>query len=184
MAEDGSMQIEGLEELSRRMARLSVESRAVAMKALKSGAMDIIADAKENIRSNDSVATGMLRASGKVQAVDKDAINAGFFSEGTKGYAFWVEYGRKAGKFPPVDEIEQWLKKKTSVRGGMKSAFASASVFEGAKNINSYRKGLAFVIARSIARNGSKAHPFLGPAVEGRWSRLMAKVSAAINKTL
>jgi hypothetical protein len=126
----------------------------------------------------------MLRASGKVQKVqgDEDAIDAGFFSNKTTGgYAYWVEYGRRAGKMPPMSMIEAWLQKKTSTRRNAKNAFASAAAFSRMMP-EAYRRQLAWAIARSIAKSGTKPHPFFGPAVEKNKKAVVDAIADAINK--
>jgi hypothetical protein len=152
--------------------------------ALQKGGMIIVNDAKVNLRNNGSVVTGMLRASGKVQKVqgDEDAVDAGFFSQQTTGgYAFFVEYGRRAGKMPPVNFIEAWLKKKSTRSSGIKSAFKSASVYAKMKP-EAYLKHLAWAIARAIARKGTRPHPFFGPAVEKNKKAVVDAIAEAINK--
>ena len=57
-----------------------------------------------------------------------------------------MEYGRRAGKFPPIDAIAQWVSEKitgTSVSGPRREKTA-ASI-----------RSIAFVIARSIAKKGA-----------------------------
>ena len=65
------IQLEGLDELLRGFQKEKKEVRDAAMKGLKEAALDIIADAKLNLRRNRSVVTGLLRASGKVQQVKR-----------------------------------------------------------------------------------------------------------------
>ena len=57
-------------------------------------------------------------------------------------YAEFVEKGRQPGKFPPLGPIKLWA---TRVLGN---------------------PGAAFAIARKIAMKGTKAQPFLGPALK------------------
>lgn len=162
------IQVEGLDQLQRRFARLPKEVQRTCFNAMQAGAMDIIADAKNNLRSNTSVVTGLLRASGKVQKVNDSTLDAGFFSSENKGngYAWFVEYGRKAGKFPPVDEIAQWVYKKFHLKDRKEAA------------------SIGFMIARKIAREGTKPHPFFSPAIERGWSKMMAKIQSIINVSL
>ena len=59
----------------------------------------------------------------------------------TKSYARWVHEGRKPGKMPPMSAISLWARRKRI-------------------------DVPPFVIARSIARKGTKANPFLKRAME------------------
>lgn len=82
-----------------------------------------------------------MRASGKFAdtlEVKVKNLNAQLWGE---DYSQQLELGRKAGKFPPVDAIEQWIKDK-----------GIANRIQGQISISS----LAFLIARKIARNGWK----------------------------
>ncbi len=90
---------------------------------------------KELIEAYD--AKGM-RASGRwAKSVETEIV-------GTKGiirandYTQQLEFGRNAGGFPPIDQIEQWVKDKNIVSVDDK--------------INT--RTLAFLIARKIAREG------------------------------
>ena len=135
--------------------------------ALQKGGMIIVNDAKVNLRNNGSVVTGLLRSSGKVQKVqgDEDAVDAGFFSQDTQGgYAYFVEYGRKSGKFPPIDYIVQWVRKKLRITE------------------EKIAKGIGFVIARKIAKSGTRPHPFFGPAVEKNKKAVVDAIAEAIKK--
>lgn len=61
-------------------------------------------------------------------------------------YYQWVDEGRKPGKFPPLKAILEWMRFKGIVPRNARG-----------KKINNERarRGLAYVIARSIARKGT-----------------------------
>lgn len=80
-----------------------------------------------------------MRASGKFAdslEVVVNGLNAKLMGE---NYAEQLEFGRKAGKFPPVSLIEQWIKDK-----------GIANRISNEISISS----LAFLIARKISREG------------------------------
>lgn len=82
-----------------------------------------------------------MRASGKFAEtleVKVQGLTAQLWGE---DYSQQLETGRKAGRFPPTDAIEQWIKDK-----------GIANRIQGEISISS----LAFLIARKIARNGWK----------------------------
>lgn len=159
--------VDGERELYLNMQKTLDGSIKAGMKGLEKAAMNIIADAKENLRGNHSVVTGQLRASGRVQRAqdDEQALDAGFFGQGSSGHAVFVEYGRRAGKFPPLDYIRQWVRKKMKLEG---------------REANS----VGFLIARKIARKGTKPHPFLGPAVEKNKRQVSEAITMAIKDTI
>ena len=161
------MWLDGEKELYVNMQKRMDLSTEAGRKALQTAGLKIVAAAKENLRRNKSVVTGMLRASGKVQAVanDPDSVDAGFFSDGSKGgYAFFVENGRRAGKMPPVDELAQWFKKKHRI-GNAKEAFSRA-----------------WGLAKRIAREGTRPHPFYKPAIESTKKDVEEILKEAIKK--
>ena len=163
MSETGAIYVEGLDELLRKMDKLPAEVQRECFKAMQTASLDIIADAKSNLRVNGSVVTGNLRASGKVQKVDEKTLDVGFFSSDVenKGYARYVEYGRKPGKMPPPDILEAWAYKK--FRLSHKDA-----------------RSAAWALARSIAKKGTKARPYFEPAVESGWRKMIDKIAKIV----
>ena len=162
-----TMWLDGEKDLYVNMQRRMDLSTAAGRKALQTAGLKIVGEAKENLRRNKSVVTGMLRASGKVQQVanDPDSVDAGFFSDSSRGgYAFFVEHGRRAGKMPPVDEIAQWFKKKHRI-GNAKEAFSRA-----------------WGLAKRIAREGTRPHPFFKPAIESTKKDVEEILKEAIKK--
>lgn len=158
--------LEGERELYLNMQRVLGDNLKAARTAIRYAGLDIINDAKTNLRNNGSVVTGQLRASGRVQAVegDEDAIDAGFFSE-NQGYAAFVEYGTKGGGKRKlgflIRIIKQWLYKKKSLIG---------------KELND----ASFFIARKILRKGTRPHPFFAPAVEKNKKEIEKAIKEAI----
>lgn len=169
------IEVEGLRELHLVMEKKAEETISAGRKGLRAGGMNIIADAKDNLRGNHSVVTGVLRASGKVQKVedDPDAIDAGFFAQGSsQGYAYFVEYGRRATKtttagVPTLRQaIEQWLRKKFGMAEGKEL------------------KSRAFLISRAIHKKGTKPHPFFAPAVEKNKADIERAIGNEIKEVL
>lgn len=173
MSDGMSITLEGERELFLKMEYRLEGCEKAGRRGLRKGALKIVNDAKGKLKTNGSVVTGMLRASGKVQAVegDPDAVDAGFFSQDTKGgYAYFVEYGRRAGKMPPVEMLMEWLRKRTSKSKALRSA---VNILEGRRKRReaAYTKddllrSAAWGLARHIAKKGTRPHPFFGPAVE------------------
>lgn len=168
MSIDKGIWLDGEKELFVNMQRVMRSNLEAAREGLQAGAMDIINEAKQNLRNNGSISTGQLRASGKVQTVqnDPDAVDAGFFSDDTRGgYAYFVENGRRSGKMPPVDYLIQWFRKKF----GMDEKEARAS---------------GWATARTIARKGTTPHPFFAPAVEKHRKSIEKAIKQAIAKDI
>lgn len=185
------IRVEGERELQMKMQRFMTANLTSARQSLAEAGMLIVNDAKDNLRQNKSIATGQLRASGRAQAVegDPDAVDVGFFSEGTQGgYAAYVEYGRRSGKMPPVEMLMEWLRKKTTTSRALQSAIVH---IEGRRRRreNAYTKddllrSAAWGLAKSIAKKGTQPHPFFTPAVEKNKKAVTDAIQEAIRKDI
>ena len=178
--------VEGERELFLNMQKTLDGTTKAAMRGLEKAALNIIADAKRNLKDNGSVVTGQLRASGKVQMVEgrDDELDAGFFSQdGTGGYAAYVEYGtrgsskRKLGWM--IRLIKEWLKKKTS---GSEAFIAEAK--EAKMNPDRLLSQKAYFIARKIIKKGTKPHPFFTPAVENNKKAVNDAIAMAVKQVI
>lgn len=149
-----------------------------AHQGLKDFGQAIINQAKDFIDHNDQVASGLLRDSGRAVSQPDKTVDAGFYV----GYAEYVEYGRKAGGMPPVDDIIQWLRRKAK-RRGTNSAIRSAAAFSG-KSEEELRRNAAWAIATSIKKHGTKPHPFLKPAYEMYRNKIDEFMQKQINEAV
>ena len=193
---EGAIGLEGVQDLMRAMEAKRVEINHAASQGLRTAGMGIIADAQVNLRRNGSWVTGLLANSGRViyggkgyDTGSSDArssreasdslmgaaasgidlgLDAGFFDSGpgSDGYARYVEYGRRSGKFPPLKALEEWVYKKLRVRD-RKAA-----------------RSIGFLIARGIARHGSKPHPFFNPAVQKYTPAIVRIITDAVRKVI
>ena len=164
MTGGGSIELEGLDKLLKELENCDRDVVEAALAGLEAGGMEIIANAQDNLRENGSVVTGLLRQSGHVIRKGDD-ITAGFFDTTNKtGYAEYVEYGRRAGKFPPIDEMMAWAYKKFHMKDWKEARSAG------------------FLIARKIAQEGSEPHPFFGPAVKKNHSKIVKAVRDAVRR--
>lgn len=156
--------LEGMDQVMKALERAGDDVRDAAMTGLKAGADDILADAQRNLRVNGSWVTGNLAQSGRVIARD-GSVDVGFFdtTNANSGYAMYVEYGRRAGRFPPLDVIVQWARKK--LRLDDKAA-----------------RTVGFLTARKIALEGSRPHPFFRPAIEKNRRSILNAVEDAIRQ--
>lgn len=86
-------------------------------------------------------------------------------------YGAPIEFGRKPGKMPPVDALELWVIRKLG--------------------ISQDSRGVAYVIARAIARRGIKAVGMFSkgleaamPGIHRLWQATEAKIAARIESEL
>lgn len=151
-----------------------------ADRGLKQAGLSIIADAQVNLRHNHTNTTGRLSQSGRVQRVPLEGGYDVGFMMGEQNYAGAVEYGRRAGGMPPVDAIRAWLRKKHS---GRNSALRAAAAFTG-RSQDRLLTSSAWAIAKSIAKSGTRPHPFFTPAVNKNHARIVREVRDAIVQVL
>lgn len=163
---DGSITIEGLDQVLEGLRKADRSVVDAAMTGIRKAGLNVIADAQENLRRNHSVVTGLLRQSGRVQKVDDTNVDIGFFDTQNKqgGYAWFVEYGRRAGKMPPPDELAAWAYKKLQLKD-WKAA-----------------RAIGWAMAVRIAREGTTPHPFFGPALDKNKRQIVRTVQDAINR--
>lgn len=161
----GSIQLQGLDTLHRAFALYDKAVVDAALKGLEEVGRDIVADAKDNLRENGSVVTGLLRASGHAARNEKEVV-VGFFDTTNRnsGYALYVEYGRRAGKMPPPDELAAWAYKKYHLKDWR---IANA---------------MGWAMAKKIAAEGTEPHAFFTPAVRKNQSRIEAVIRDFVSK--
>lgn len=155
------IRIDGMQELNASLGRMSRRIYDAAKAGLKTAGMSIVADAQVNLRQNGTNNTGLLSNSGKVEEKG-DVMEAGFLSSG-KGYAEYVEYGRRAGRMPPVKQLQEWAYKKLRV-DRMESRSAG------------------FLIARKLAMKGTRPQPFFRPAVEKNRQAVEKAIADAVEQ--
>ena len=164
---NGFIELEGLDVLRRNLAQAEKKVIDATMTGLTVTGAEIIADAKMNLRSNGSVVTGLLRAAGRVIRKGLE-LTIGFFDTTNRnsGYALYVEYGRRAGKMPPPDQLAAWAYKKHHLKD-WKVANA-----------------LGWAMAKRIAAEGTQPHPFFEPAVKKYQAKIEKYVKQEVNKKI
>jgi hypothetical protein len=85
-----------------------------------------------------------------------------------RGTGIYGPSGRASGKMPPLDDLIAWINVK------------QIQPLDPAMDTRS----LAFVIGRSIAKTGTRAQPFMGPAMEENRADAMRRANLAISQTL
>lgn len=100
--------------------------------------------------------------------------------EVSKGTTFWelsllledywkyVEYGRRAGKRPPIDAIEKWIEAKPVIPTPDANGRVPST------------HSLAYLIARKIGIEGTTARHALREAQQGQWAAAVKDMAARI----
>ena len=88
----------------------------------------------------------------------------------------YIEYGRKPGKFPPVDAIKGWIQ--------VKNIIPKPFTLPNGKQVIPTENQLAFLIGRKIAKDGIPAKPYLADTVNELREELFVKLSEALTKDI
>jgi len=167
-----------IEALNKKFNSLSQKVNKAAGDGLNRVGMKILADAQGNLKKNNSIATGKLINSGKVvDARGSFDVEVGFDTD----YAYFVEFGRKGGTPQPWKPIFEWVKKKhivSTLNINTKRPSSKQQDYE------TRAKSLAFAIAKSIERKGTKARPFLYPAFRKNEDEVIKILQDAINRVV
>lgn len=101
-------------------------------------------------------------------------IDGNYYNILFKAESYWkyAEYGRKAGKWPPITAIEKWI----DIR--------RITPYPTAKGVLPTKKQLAFLIARSIGEKGTLTTPiyFLGRSLDEDRSYWNDQIDKAITE--
>lgn len=99
----------------------------------------IVDQLKADIKEKSITKFGSVNASGKLYDSIRYEVNNGKLQVFGFDYVYYLQYGRKPGKFPPKDAIKQWIRDKGILSNPSESELNS----------------LAFLISRKIAEKGT-----------------------------
>jgi hypothetical protein len=88
-------------------------------------------------------------------------------------YAYFVNNGRRPGKYPPLGAIDRWVRQKKGIQGirNEKGQFIS-------------RKSQVFLIRRSIGKYGYQGINFIDKAIESSLSKIEEDLGAVAQEFL
>jgi len=124
---------------------------------------------KDSLTKNNRIATGKLLNSIHTeisQNNDTYSVTLNF-----EDYFKYVSEGRKAGKMPPVDSILEWIKVKHILPRPMDGKLPT-------------EKGLAYLIARKIGREGYEGSNDYETSIEQLNNEYIPKLEEALQKDL
>lgn len=154
------------------------QGKREAWEVIKRAAVRILSKSKRNIKKNDSIATSQLWNSGVVQNINASYTS---FVRYNSNHAVFVEFGRKAGGFPPLDMIKQWIRKR-----GLADTYSIKS-HRRSKRGADYEARLnsaAYLIGRKIANKGTRAKPFLYPALKDSEAGIIRELNAVYKRLI
>lgn len=166
-----------LQKFNKLLSGKAKEINKEAQEGLNKVGLQILADSQKNLKENGSISTSQLINSGRVVPQTDGTIDV----EYDAGYAFWVEKGRKSGTPPPIKPILEWIKKK-----GIVDTYSIRTRKQTKRGADFLKRAttLAFLIARSIGQNGTKAKPFLFPAFRKNENDMIRIIKQAIDKVV
>lgn len=171
------VEIEGIDDLNKVLDELG---RGRGMAAIRQGVFttgqEVLTESQRNLNAQDQRVTGKLFRSGKVTKVPNEMeVDISYDSN----YAYYVEFGRKAGTPPPYAPIIEWVKKK-----GIADTYSIKTRRRSAKTPKIMKRivRIAIAIAKGIGKNGTKAKPFLYPALEAKKGNLYANINKSFNE--
>ena len=112
---------------------------------------DFVVELKNKLKANDSYASGDLVNS--IRGIVKQNGKYVVISIQLEDYWQYVENGRKAGKYPPINAIKNWISVKPVLPRPLKSGKLPTD------------NQLAYLIGRKISKVGTKEKPFLKPTI-------------------
>lgn len=151
-----------LKRLNINMEQFERELLLTAKESLKNLGQRIVSQAQSTLRRRKNIGTGLLINSGAVKEDGPISIKAGFPTM----YAYYVEFGRRAGKWPPFRMIYEWVRIKHFTADEKEA------------------RRVAFLIQKGIGKKGTKPHPFLRPAYEKNKPLLIAILKKAAAKVM
>lgn len=87
-------------------------------------------------------------------------------------YWKYVEYGRKAGKFPPPEEIKRWVR--------VKHVLPRPFTLQSGRQVIPTENQLAFLIGKKIATEGIEPRPYLQDSINELAGQLVHDLAGAI----
>lgn len=150
-----SLKVEGLSELYDGFKRAGANYEPIMQQAMVKATTKIQNEARENIRKNGTTYQGNLAKNTRRR--DPVTASRGVVAVGEE-YGGAVEFGRRPGKRPPAAPLERW-----------------AAVKLGAP-------GAGFAIAKKIGERGTKAQPFLEPAMRDNANYVLEQFSQGAEK--
>lgn len=133
---------------------------------------------ERNVHASSNLADSIrykVKAGDRWMAVDLSLLD----------YWKYVEDGRQAGKFPPLDSIEAWIK----VKGIQPMTYIQTNIMRTARHRGHIRrndggipsiKTLAYLIGRKIKEEGIQPRPILATALDDTLQRFDEAINEAI----
>jgi hypothetical protein len=148
-------ELRGVERLQAGLRRAPNTLQQASRQAMEASLLLVEADARRNVKQDTRRLAGSI-----THRVSGSGDNLTGRVGPSAAYGFWVEFGRRPGKRPPVAALQGWARR---------------------HGVNAY------ALARAIGRRGIKPAPFLVPAYQKnrrRIEELFGRVGARVVVTI
>jgi len=168
----------GLDSLKDRIAKASKETAVLVDAELEAAAMDFVGQAKKDLASQGGDRGTLLRSISYKQEKDLSyTVSANTF------YAPFIEFGTKS-KYSPYPGTEEFASQYKGIKGS--GTLSLINAIRGWVKRKGIAKGkeidrAAFLIARSIYKNGISPKPFFFKQVAPVRTKLINRVTALLN---
>lgn len=152
-----TIRIDGLDKLEKAFDQSPQTTEMFLRQAMRVSTSRVKTEMREQIRREGITNTGNLARNIYIEEPTKPTYGRVYVGE---KYGAVVEFGRRPGSFPPVAPLERWAQTKLG------------------------KGGIGFLIARKIAREGTKAHPFVGPTFDKTVEPITREMADAIKRIL
>lgn len=133
-----------------------------------------IEEARRNLLNDGSNASGTLTDSMVFNVIVDDSHYE--VTVTLEDYWYYVENGRKAGKFPPLGKIEEWI--------NVKHIVPQVGHLSNGKTYLPTVKQLAFLIGRKIAKEGTEGTGFFSRSKEDTKKYFEESIRLAIQEDI
>lgn len=130
--------------------------------------------AKQNLLQDGSNASGTLTNSFSYEVSIVDTTYT--VTVNLEDYWYYVNNGRKAGKFPPVDKIREWIR--------VKPVLPQVMTLKDGRQVLPTVEQLAFLIGRKIANEGTQGTGFFDRAKQDTMEYFKESIELAITEDL
>lgn len=176
-----SIQIEGLDELRRRL-RAAPQVLEAELRSAERAALDLARDEARRLAPGNKMANSINieRASNGLSGVVGSAAKT----------AFSIEMGRPVGQMPSAELIAAWMNRSGIVSDGATRAGATVSTKthrvtgRHKASVSRAQRSMAWRIALGIKERGTKPQPFIGPVLPTVSGRIDQLFEEAVQRVL
>jgi hypothetical protein len=180
-----TFRLDGVQDAINRLAKVGGQVAEDVEDELAAGANDIIISAERNLQRQDLFVSGNLAGSRYAKQIAPLRFEVGF----NAFHAPFIEFGTR-GKVqipPAMQEIAAKIKtRRREKEGKFKDMVLAILEWGGKKGLwdanDKKSKGRAFMMARSIYRNGIASQPFLYPAYVENRSKIIERIKKIVEK--